>query len=224
MSRAQRDHGNVLRDRGELTRADALFRASLRLLRQAGGDTSAQQSITEVYFARLLVRRGAFDEADAVIARSLHAMRLFYEGDHPMTAFALQHLGFLRMEQGRLDEANQRLDEAQRVALAWLGTEHPLIARIGADQAELIRRQGRVADAIDLARRTLAHFDRIGLARHPAAIDTHWTLGEALLASARPKEAASVLADGLAAAERQYAATDPRLSRARLLLARAEAR
>jgi tetratricopeptide (TPR) repeat protein len=220
MARALRDHGNVLRDRGELARGEARFRAALALLREPGRDANDQVAITEVYFARLLVKRGALGEADALLARSLHALRLIFEGDHPLTAFALQNLGFLRMAQGRLDEAGQHFEEAQRVTLAWLGTEHPLVARIAADQAELARRQGRTAEAAALARRTLAHFERAGLANHPASIDTRWALGEALLAEGRSAEAAAILTRGLAVAQVQYVGTDPRLARARLLLAR----
>ena len=158
-----------------------------------------------------------------MLERSIRELRLFYEGDHPVTAIALQNLGFLRLQQGRYEEAAARLEESRRVSLVWLGAEHPLMARSSADQAELARRQGRLTDAIAIGQRTLAHFERLGLSAHPAAIDTHWTLGEALLGSGRPGEAAATLAEGLAMAEQQYIASDPRMSHARQVLARARA-
>ncbi len=221
LSRALRDLGNVQRDRGDLPQSDALFRESLQVLQRATFDASAQEAITRLYHARLLTRRGALADADAQLARALPALRRFYESDHPMIAFALQNRGYLRMAEGRRREAAADFDAAARMAVQCLGAGHPLTVRIAADRAELVRRQGRAADAIRAARRVLDQFARIGLSLHPAAIDAHWTLARALLSSERGAEAAPVLRDGLAKAARVYVPTDDRLADAHRLLARA---
>lgn len=221
LARGLRDYANVLRDRGALDRAGAAYRESRQLHVELYGPDSEQLAFVEIYHARLLTRRQAFDEADAALADSLRILQMVFNGDHPLTALALRNLGYLRVEQGRLREAGEVLDRAYDMSAQWLGPEHAQVPRAAAHQAALALRRGRAAEAIAIAERVLAHFERLGLSRHPAALDTRQTLGEALLATGRPVRAAEELARCLLAAEVQYVPGDRRLRSLRTLLARA---
>jgi serine/threonine protein kinase/tetratricopeptide (TPR) repeat protein len=208
LATGRRDLANVLRDRGALQESEAAYRESLGTRR---GPVDAQVvAITELYFARLLILRGRFAEAEPLLAGNLAKLRQIYDGDHPVTAIALRDLGYLRLEQGRLEEAEAHLEQAQRIFRSWLGGDHPMVPRAAAVQAELARRGGRLEESVRLSRATLAQFQRLGLGEHPAAIDTCRTLGEALGALGRHPEAAVAVAPCLAVAERQFVAGDRR--------------
>jgi serine/threonine-protein kinase len=200
-----RDLGNVLRDRGALAESEAGYREALRTQRGV-----VAVAITEVYFARLLVLRGSFVEAEALLAGNIARLRQIYGGDHPTIGIALRDLGYLRLEQGRLDEAEASLEQAQRVFRGFVDGDHPMVPRAAALQAEVARRGGRLEEAVRLSRATLAQFERLGLGEHPAAIDTCGTLGEALRTLGRHAEAAAAVAPCLAVAERQFVAGDRR--------------
>jgi tetratricopeptide (TPR) repeat protein len=200
-----RDLGNVLRDRGALAESEAAYREALRI--QSGAVAVA---ISEVYFARLLILRGSFAEAEDLLVGNIAGLRQIYGGDHPTIGIALRDLGYLRLEQGRLEEAEECLERAQRVFRGFVHDDHPMVPRAAAIQAEVARRRGRLEESVGLSRATLAQFGRLELGEHPAAIDTCRTLGEALLTLGRHAEAAATVAPCLAVAERQFVAGDRR--------------
>jgi len=167
---------NVLRDRGALGAAESLYV-------QAAADADVAPSVDH---ARLLVLKGDLAGAERVLVPELLRLRRVYAGDHPLTAQCLRHLGHLRMEQGRLEEAEASLAEAQAIFAQWLEAEHPMFARTRAAQAEVARRRGRTQDASRLAHEALDRFERLGLSEHPAALDACHTLGRVLLDLGRP--------------------------------------
>jgi serine/threonine-protein kinase len=187
---------NVLRDRGALGAAESLY-----VQAEAGAEPRADH-------AQLLIMKGDLAGAERVLVAELQRLRRDYRGEHPETAQCLRHLGHLRMEQGRLDEAEASLAEAQAMLARSLEAGHPLFARMRAAQAELARRQGRTQDAHRLARDALDRFERLGLAEHPAALDACHTLGLVLLDLGQP--AAEPLGRCLAVARRLYVPGDPR--------------
>ena len=189
---------NVLRDRGALDAAEGLY---VQAAAGAGLEPRADH-------ARLLIMKGDLAGAERVLDAELLRLRRDYAGEHPETAQWLRHLGHLRMEQGRLDEAEASLAEAQAIFAGWLEAEHPMFARTRAAQAEVARRQGRTQDAYRLARDALDQFERLGLAEHPAALDACHTLGRVLLDLGQP--AAEPLGRCLAVARRLYVPDDPR--------------
>ena len=156
-----------------------------------------------------------------MLTQALGVLRVTYGDAHPLVATALREYGYLRIEQGRLAEAESMLDEAERILLRSVGSAHSLVARNRAHQAELALRRGRTGTAVELARDTLADFDRLGMPDHPAAIDARATLGQALLATGNRAGAARELARGLASAERQFVPGDARIARLRAASARA---
>ena len=214
MADGLRDLGNVLRDRGAFADSEAAYREALAIQRGNGPDPQVA-AITELYFARLLVVSGRFEEAEPLLADNLVRLRRIYNGEHPLTGTALRDLGYLRLEQGRLGEAEARLDEAQRVFHDLLGAEHPMVPRATAIQAEVARRAGHPGEAVARARGALDQFARLGLHEHPAAVDACLTLGLSLQTLGRQAEAAAALRPCLTVAERQFVAGDRRTAELR---------
>ncbi|HJR58901.1 MAG TPA: tetratricopeptide repeat protein [Vicinamibacterales bacterium] len=221
LPRALRDLANVLRDRGALEESAALYREAISIFRELHGEPNQQVATSQIYYSRLLIMATRFEAAEAALAQAIPALRRIYDGDHALVGMALREFGYLRTEQGRLDEAEALLSEAQRVQQKWLGRTHPMVPRTRAHQAELARRRGRTSDAVQLARQTLEEFDRLGMSEHPSAIDARATLGEALIALGRHDAAARELERGGSSAERQFVSGDPRRARFREALARA---
>ena len=223
LARALRDLGNVLRDRGAVADSDASYRESIRLLREVHGDAAQPVAVAEVYYARLLIFRGELAAAEELLTPNLVKLRAIYDGDHPLTGTALRNLGYLRTEQGRYDEAEALLEEAESVLREWLGSEHAMVARAKTQQAELALRRGRYEAAQRDARSALDRFRRLEIAEHPMALDARRTLGRALVELGSPAAAADALADCLAVEERLYVAGDPRVTATRAALAQARA-
>ena len=211
---------NVLRDRGAFDESALLFHRAIDGFRAFHGERNQQIVITQSYLARLHVMRGDFPEAERLLTQALSVLRATYGDAHPLVATALREYGYLRTEQGQLVEAESMLEEAQRILLRSVGSAHSLVARNRAHQAELTLRRGRTAAALQLARDTLADFDRLGMPDHPAAIDARATLGRALLATGNHDAAARELRRALAGAERQFVSGDARIARLRDATAR----
>jgi serine/threonine-protein kinase len=213
-ARALCDLGNVLRDRGARVEAERCYRESIAGFRAAGDDDDRLAgTAAEPYYARLLILDRRFAEADAILEPYLARLDRLYPDGHPLQATALREAGFSRLEQGRLAEAAESLARAGEVVTRWLGSDHPLMPRNLALQAELLRRQGRNAEAAALAREVLARFERLGIAGHPSAIDARLTLASVLLAANRRGEAAAVLRPALDVARAEFVAGDPRTRR-----------
>jgi tetratricopeptide (TPR) repeat protein len=221
----------VLRDRGLLDESSALYRDAIAIFRaqpvawpapqDLGAAVNQQVATSQIYYARLLIMRSDFEAADALLAESIPALRRIYDGDHPLVGMAFREYGYLRIEQGRYDEADRFLAEAQRIQLELLGPDHSSVPRARAHQAELARRRGQLPAAVTLARRTVGDFERLGIADHPSAVDARVTLAEALLSQGESRIASRELRQALTTAERQFTAGDRRVERIRRSLARA---
>ncbi len=223
-ARALCDLGNVLRDRGASVEAERFYRESIAEFRAEGyDDDRLAGTAAEPYYARLLILDGRLAEAEALLIPFQARLDRLNPDGHPLQATALREAGFLRLEQGRLAEAGESLQRAAEVVARWLGKEHPLMPRNMAHQAELLRRGGQPAEAAAMARETLLLFDRLGLAGHPAAVDTRMTLAAVLMAEDRRDEAAAVLRPALAVARAEFLAGDLRTRRIEAALALAAA-
>jgi serine/threonine-protein kinase len=219
LPRGLRDLANVQRDRGRLDESAALYHEAIAIFLGLYGEPNQQVATSRIYFSRLLIMRAEFEAADALLVQAIADLRSIYDGDHALVGMALRQLGYLRIEQKRLPEAEVLLNESQQVLQKWLGSAHPMVPRTRAHQAELALRVGRARDSVSLATQTLAEFDRLEMPEHPSAIDARTTLGEALIALGRPDVAARELGRAVASAERQFVSGDARLSRLRRALA-----
>jgi serine/threonine-protein kinase len=210
LPRALRDLASVLRDRGVLAEAGRHYEEAIALFRELHGEPDQQVATSQIYYARLLIMQSNHAAAERALEQSLAALRRIYEGDHALIGMAFRELGYLRIEQGRLEDAGEFLLEAERVLQVVLGGGHSMVTRTRAHQAELARRRGQATVAIRLARRTLDEFERLGMAEHPSAIDTRLTLGQALITRGTPAAAGEPLRRGLSSARRQFVAGDRR--------------
>jgi serine/threonine-protein kinase len=221
LATATRHLANVLQDRGSLDEAENRYRASLRLYAGRDPFPRTDVAITELYFARLMSRTRELGEAERLLGRSLAALRATFQEGHPLTGMALRNLGYLRMEQGRLAEAERALDESEAMLGRWLGARHPLIARTHADQAELAARAGHWEIALALSIRTLEEFASLDLVSHPSALDACLTFGEARIQLGHDPAAVERLAACTDHASRLFVPGDPRTARLREVLERA---
>lgn len=221
LARARRDLANVLRDRGALEESDALYREALAGFEAISSDHDVQYSFSNLEYARLLVLTGRHEEAEQRLVRHLELLRRTFDGDHPLTGTAHQQLGVLRTAQGRLAEADAHLNTSAEVLGTWLGAGHPMVARNEALRAELARRQGRPEEARRAADRALTHFERLGLAGHPRALEACRTWGEVQVGAGLGATALPRLSRCVADAERELVAGDARTRRLRELLAQA---
>ncbi len=219
-ARALRDLGNVLRDRGAWSDAEAAYRQALRILRSFDTPVDQQVASVEIYLARLLIVQGRWEEAEALLDRGSATLQRVYGSEHPLTGTATRYLAFLRIEQGRFDEAEEHLRRAQEVFHRFLGPGHPMVARTRVHEAELALRRGRDAEAAALAESAISLLESLGIGEHPSALDACRTLAEALLRLRRPARAGEVLRPCARTGERLFVPGDPRLHHDRELLGR----
>jgi serine/threonine-protein kinase len=210
----------VVRDHGALGEAAVLYREALARLEQSGA-ANDQVAAAQIDFSRVLIGRAELDSADAAIESALSVLRKAYPDEHPVLAIALREYGYLRLEQGRLEDARVLLSNALRIQEEWLGRMHPLAARTRALLAELAQRGGHAAEAVRIATAALADLERIGMADHPWTVDVRATLADALIVLRRGDEALKVLRPALTSAPRVFVSYDARLTRLQSALARA---
>lgn len=219
-ARALRDLGNVLRDRGAWSEAEAAYREALRILRSLPGPVDQQVASVEIYLARLLIVEGRWEEAESLLARGSATLRRVYGSEHPLTGTAFRNLAFLRIEQGRFAEAEEHLRRAQEVFHRFLGPVHPMVARARVHEAELALRRGRYTEAVTLAESAISLLRTLGIGEHPSSLDACRTLAEALVRLGEPDRASELLRPCARTGERLFVPGDPRLSRDRELLRR----
>ena len=218
LARGLQYYGNVLRDEGRLDESGMAFREAIVLFRSLFGQRSQQAAVAELYYSRVLIRQGKYEDAEHLLLSAQRDIRTIYNGDHPLTVTAFRELGYLRTEQGRYEEAVALLEQSRRLAVALLGPAHPQIARTAVHQAEAERRQGHAAAAVSIAEEALAGFARLELSEHPSAIEARITLGQALAALGQRARARVELQTAYAAASRRFVAGDERIARARAAL------
>jgi len=212
---------NVLRDRGVLGESAALYDEAISTLRRRGAERASQVAVVQVDLARLLILRSELDRAEFELAQALATFRGTRGGQHPALGAALREQALLRLEQGRFDEAQVLLGEAERLQDQLFGRVNPSVPRIRAVQAELARRRGDVPQAVVVATEALEELGRLNMPDHPSTVDIRSTLAQSLMARGEFHQATRVLGQALSVAERAFVSYDPRISRLQSALRRA---
>jgi serine/threonine protein kinase len=203
---------NVLRDRGVLGESFTLYGQGIELLRSAGQDRALQVAVAQADFARLLILRSDLERAEFELAQAISTFRR-QAPQHLALGAALRDQAWLRMEQGRLSDAQVLLGEAEQLHQQLLGGVNPSVPRIRAVQAELARRRGDLPQAVAVATEALEGLERLNMVDHPATVDIRTTLAQSLLEQGEFRQAARILGHALTVAERAYVSYDPRIAR-----------
>lgn len=131
----------VARLRGELERAAEYGRRAVATVRRHGRPRQLENTLVNV--ANVLADQNAFAEAEAIYTELFEIFESRPTDAHYRVQ-TLTNRAQMRVRAGRLDEAEEDLNAAQRIADAS-GVEH---AHLYHEIGELRRRQGRSADAL----------------------------------------------------------------------------
>ena len=179
--------------RGELERAREYFEASLRRIESNGNPPNAGTA-TVLLNAGISLR--LLDESEAcgpMLERAVEQLRHFYLCEDPRQALGLSALAALRLDQGRLEEAERLLNEAQMTLPPDL-TRGERALQLG----RLQRMKNAPAVAADLLAGAVVESDQSSGSVWRAAI-ARCELGAALAANGEPAAAREALSAGLLA-------------------------
>lgn len=147
------------------------FSEALEWYQRAEGAAAGRRADARLLAATAATRLGEFPTAEALTAEALALFRARGDGDGRMRALNL--LGVIRFERGRLGEAEQALAEALNLA-TQLG-DSLTAARACNNLASAIHLRGRPDEAVGLYRGALLAYQRLGDRR--GAAEAYHNLG-----------------------------------------------
>jgi tetratricopeptide (TPR) repeat protein len=131
------DMGTLYRDQDMYEEAERYFKRALAKIEKLSGNQSSTYAIIAGNLAKTYARQGRYDEATPLQLASLKTKERTLGADHPMVATGLVSLAEIDLDQGRLKEAHDKLENALTIRQAKLG-QSP-------DTAEVIDLLGQVA-------------------------------------------------------------------------------
>jgi eukaryotic-like serine/threonine-protein kinase len=137
----------VVLDRlGRLDEAEQRFRQSIQVRKDRLGDSSALAA-AKLQYARMLVVRGGFDEAERLMQRAGQMMMRFVGSDSPDYASTRFARGELARARGDLELAQQEFRHALEVFEQTLGSRHPF-TMMADSQRMAVEHEAGLNDAI----------------------------------------------------------------------------
>jgi tetratricopeptide (TPR) repeat protein len=206
----------VLHERGELDRAEELYRSSLEGYLARWGEEDRGTCLRFACLGELLLEREDPQAAEEMLERALVGAGPA-SGLGPDRAVVLQALGEARLALDRHEQAVPLLEEALALRRARAApAPAKLLAVLGGARLEL----GEARAAVDLLQEAMAASEEQGPERELDPCELQHRLAQACLQLGRSVEAQKCLALAVAERERHVAAGDPGLERLRLELER----
>lgn len=152
-----------------------------RLCREVIASAESSQQFPVGYLAEsyhmlgmILQASGHHAEAAGAFGQSLALLEALYGPEHPIQLNSWIGLALAQTRLRRFDVAADQLNRAERVALEVLGTQHPVSLQILTARCELLRAEGKTAEAKKLEKlvRSLAKAAR---ERSHSVSWTEWT-------------------------------------------------
>ncbi len=218
---AHRDLANVLRDRGDLEAALALYSIALEKLIAAEGDRSRHVGLTHLNWGYALTLAGDLEGAAVALDRTIEIEEFQYGTDHPVTAMGLRYRGQLALARGETAEAERLIRRSLSILRGWLGDEHHLVPRHWAALASIALAEERPARALQWAGEALSRYDRLEIPDHPKALEAQQVRAAALLEIGEVERAIDELRDVITRQKALFVPADPRLGASFALLAEA---
>ncbi|HSM22303.1 MAG TPA: tetratricopeptide repeat protein, partial [Rubrivivax sp.] len=211
LSQTQHNLAGVHYDRGDLDRAERLWRevlAQFESVYGAGGHAAVARA--QNILAVVALDRGQFDAAVQLTGDALATnLRLLGE-NHRFSAITLQSHGVALLRAGRLDEAGRHLLRAQAARRDLLPPVHAdhVGTQLGLARLGLARGTGAgVAQAEGVLREALALIESLPAPDRVPLDDVQLTLARALALQGRREEASQLAAQVVARMKTQVAAT-----------------
>jgi tetratricopeptide (TPR) repeat protein len=210
---------SVRDNRGDLAGAEDLYREGLADFERLGGRRLPNEAMLLINYAGVLVLRGRFDEADALLARAEAICRTSLVPDHPYVAYIHFERGVMLIQQGRYVAAEAEAREAQRLAGRAIAGDQPDACLFRWVLGESLSRQGKLAEAEGHLRTALRIAASAFGGKSLRALVAAGSLGECLLAANRRAEAEPLMRGSAAGLRTMLGPDDPRSREAARLAA-----
>ena len=141
---------------GHNDKALSIIESIIKLIEQH----DKQDRLPSVYYRRgsTTVRQGKFEDAKQDLSQALDMVR---DNDHELKSQILMWLGAIAIIQESFDESNRYLEESLQIAQTH-GSINRNVASILNTQAENMRSQGRLDEAIQYFKQSIASYSQIG--------------------------------------------------------------
>jgi eukaryotic-like serine/threonine-protein kinase len=192
------DAAFIMRSRGQLDEAEALWRECLSYAPRLDAKHRASADNPKTFLAQLYMDRGDIKQAEAMASEANKSLRA--QGNPFGLAQSLIDLGNVRRLQGRYPEAESLIDEGTKLFAKSQGEDHPNVAFGLTSLATAYYYEGRYDLAEQDARKALAIAEKSSKASHTYARASA-ILGRILTITGRASEAEPLLRDALAVLE-----------------------
>jgi tetratricopeptide (TPR) repeat protein/predicted Ser/Thr protein kinase len=177
----------------------ALYRAVARA--EAGRDAAASARAWLELVRFTSQERKRLDEALRLGVLAQGAVDR-YAGDPAYVSMLAEQLGWIALDQNKLDEAERQLQRAYDLRRAQLPEDDPAVAASIEHLAMVAAARGQHDKALDLHRRALAGFEHAYGPDHPDTLTEMMDYGAELFEAGKYDEADAMYRDGLARVER----------------------
>jgi len=167
---------------------DAARRVDVELVGQPIVQAAVDTVIGQAYFSL-----GLYDKAEPHVLRSLQIRRETLGPEHPKTLDALHELAVLRMDQGKLDEAEALHRQVYETRLRVLGETHPDTLMSMNNLGDLLRERNQLGEAYELLSRVVDLRHVVLGEKHPDTLVSMNNLANVLSLQNRFSEAGKVL-------------------------------
>ena len=203
----------VLKNIGELQRAEGLYRAALEGFRRELGQEHYRVAVCLNNLALLLMETGRDDEAEMFLREALRIRRKVFGNEHLAVATGLKNLALLLTRKGAYLAAEALYREALNLGRRLDGNEHRLATTLN-NLADLLVTLGRYDEAEPLCREALA-IRRKKNPDHPRNAGSLLVLGRIHLGRGDPAAAEPLLRESVTLYEKARPPGDLRIARAR---------
>lgn len=213
-------HARALGFQGRLVEAESLFARTLALQRSILPHDHSDISTTLYDYGIVLRDAGALARAEEMMSDVLERRRRHQGNDHVYTAISMGHLGWIYLEQGRLDEAEHATRECMRLMAAARDSSQSY-ARYRVVLGRILLARGDAAGARALFEQSVTELRRMLPPGHPNTGLAIVQLGEALSQGGEPLAGEKAIREGLVMLESKLGARHWSSSLARGALAAA---
>jgi tetratricopeptide (TPR) repeat protein len=163
--------------RGDLDGAEQLCREVIAASNDSAGFPNG--FLAESYFTlgSVLLAGGQNASAADALAKSLALTESDYGPDHPTQINGSVALATAHLRLRQFDSAATLLDRAERIALAFLGPQHPLRLEVLTARCELLRAEGKKSEARKLEK-TVHRLEKAARERGHTVSWAEWTAAD----------------------------------------------